>query len=422
MRDPMLRYSLKALLALGLAFALATGVTLYLAIESEPTVRRSAEVTPANAKRAKQILEQAAPVRSRENPPASLTISEQDLDLAANYLAHFYANGGARVTLQQGQAEFTASLRPPWSPLIFYFNVSGVLAESMPVPRFKQMNVGRVLIPGAMADWLFLRSMRRFLGRESLDAASQNIKQIELRSGRLSVVYDRPAQLREKLQRAAFSAADQERLRIYQERLSLIGGGAKSGKVSLTEPLVALFELALTRSKQGDPAAESRAAIIALAYYASHKSLTAYLPAARDWARAGDLLITLHGRNDLAKHFLVSAALAAKAGGPLADALGLGKEVEDSRSGSGFSFADVAANRAGARFGNNAVDGARALKLQQQIAAGIGETDLMPAVQDLPEALTEAEFKQRMGGVGAPEYNRMIGEIDGRITALKLYR
>jgi hypothetical protein len=422
MPDPMMRYWLKALLALGLAFALAIGVTLYLAIESEPTVRRSAEITPANARRAKQILEQAAALPLRASTPTSLTISEQELDLAANYLAHFYANGGARVTLQQGQAEFAASLRPPWSPLIFYFNLSGVLAEDMPVPRFKQMTVGRVLIPGAIADWLFLRSLRRLLGRESLDAASQNIKQIDLRTGQISVVYERPAQLREKLQNAAFSAEDQERLRVYQERLNLIGGGAKTGKISLTEPLVALFELAQTRSKKGDPAAENRAAIIVLAFSASGKALAPYLPAARDWPQAGDLMVTLHGRNDLAKHFAVSAALAAKAGGPLADAMGLGKEGEDSRSGSGFSFADIAANRAGARFGISAVDGARALRLQQQIAAGVGESELIPATQDLPENLAEAEFKRRFGGVGAPEYNRMIGEIDGRIAALKLYR
>ena len=41
----------------------------------------------------------------------------------------------------------------------------------------------------------------------------------------------------------------------------------------------------------------------------------------------------------------------------------------------------------------------------------------MVATRDLPEAMPEAEFKRRFGGVDAPAYNR-IAEIDGRIAAL----
>ena len=39
----------------------------------------------------------------------------------------------------------------------------------------------------------------------------------------------------------------------------------------------------------------------------------------------------------------------------LSDVIGLYKEIEDSRGGSGFSFNDIAADRAGTRFGEKAV-------------------------------------------------------------------
>jgi uncharacterized protein YfiM (DUF2279 family) len=59
----------------------------------------------------------------------------------------------------------------------------------------------------------------------------------------------------------------------------------------------------------------------------------------------------LLGRYDSAQHFVISAALAAWAGEPAANAIGVYKEIDDSRRGSGFSFADLAADRAGTRFG-----------------------------------------------------------------------
>ena len=46
----------------------------------------------------------------------------------------------------------------------------------------------------------------------------------------------------------------------------------------------------------------------------------------------------------------------------------------------------------------------------------------MPTTSDLPEFLSEAEFKQRFGGVDAPAYRKMVEDIDRRIAALPLYR
>jgi uncharacterized protein YfiM (DUF2279 family) len=416
-----MRFLLKVLFAFGLAIPLAAAATLYLAINKEPVVRRSAEITPANARRAKETLEKISPRRWQTNASQSVTISEQDLDLVANYLAYFYANGSARLLLRDDKAELTASLRPPRIPVIFYFNVTAVLTEGAPTPRFAHLSVGRVLIPGAIADWLARNLLRQFFGKDVIDAAAQSIKQVDAKSGQLTIFLNQPANLREKLQ-SALLAADQERLRAYQERLALISTGSKTKSVALTDLLVALFELAAVRAKQENPAAENRAAILVLAFHVNGKSLGAILPAASGWPRLSEQSVTLNGRADFAKHFILSAALAANAGGPLADAVGLHKEIDDSRAGSGFSFTDIAANRAGTRFGAYAADNATATQLQQRIAAGIAENEIMPTGENLPELMTEAEFKRRFGGVGAPTYNRMIGEIDRRIAALRLYR
>ena len=417
-----MRFVLKLFLIIAVAVPLAAASVLYLAIDLEPTVRRAAEITPSNIERAKQVLDQNDPRKLRTGSRRSITLNQQDLDVAANYLAHFYANGGARLILNNRKAELAASLRPPQIPVIFYFNVTAKLTGGSPLPRLDELRVGRLVIPGLIADWLMTQTMVQLLGKEAVDAAVQTIKQVDLKQGQLNVVYQWSSNLPETLRRAAFTVDDQERLRTYQERLTLISNAPKNKNVSLAELLVALFELAEVRSRQGNPVAENRAAILVLALYANGKPLGTILPAAKDWPRPTKQTVTLDGRDDLSKHFIVSAAIAAKAGAPLSDAVGVYKEIEDSRGGSGFSFNDIAADRAGTRLGEYAANPALAQKVQRQLSAGVGEKDIMPKTADLPEFMPEKEFLRRYGGVDAPPYKKMMAEIERRVAALPLYR
>jgi hypothetical protein len=168
---------------------------------------------------------------------------------------------------------------------------------------------------------------------------------------------------------------------------------------------------------------ENRAAILVLTLYVNGHDLATVMPAARNWPVPGPGRVNLGGRDDFAQHFTISAALSATSGSPLSDAVGLYKEVDDSRGGSGFSFNDIAADRAGTRFGEQATASEAAAKaLQLRVAQGIGEADLLPNVSDLPEFMPEPEFKRRYGGIGAPAYNAMMRDIEHRLSALPLYR
>jgi hypothetical protein len=92
--------------------------------------------------------------------------------------------------------------------------------------------------------------------------------------------------------------------------------------------------------------------------------------------------------------------------------------MADTRGGgSGFSFNDIAADRAGTRFGQRAVQQAAALA--ERLATGtLREQDLMPAFDDLPEFLSETAFRQQFGSVGSPAYAEMLERIDRRIAGL----
>lgn len=104
-------------------------------------------------------------------------------------------------------------------------------------------------------------------------------------------------------------------------------------------------------SINGDAIIENRAVILASTFHVLEISARLLIPNADSWPSPTEQLVTLERRNDFVKHFMASAAITAYSNTKLSDAIGIYKETADSHIGSGFSFSDIAANRAGARFG-----------------------------------------------------------------------
>jgi uncharacterized protein YfiM (DUF2279 family) len=290
------------------------------------------------------------------------------------------------------------------------------------MPRVEYLQLGRLPVPATVADFVLREGLRRMLATERGDLAAGIVKDVHIADGSLTVTYLWNRDIETRARAMLVPAADQARLRAYQERLAAAAASAQD-KVSLAALMSPVFAAAAERGADGDAVAENRAAIVVLALYASGNGLAAVTPAAADWPKAAPRAVTLAGRDDLAKHFIISAAIAAAAGSPLADAVGLHKEIDDARRGSGFSFNDIAADRAGTRFGELAVQSPeRARRLARAVAAGAKESSFMPEVADLPEFMPEAEFKRRYGGVGAARYEEMMAIIEARIASRPLLR
>lgn len=417
-----MRLFFKLLVLLFFALPLAVAGVIYLALDSAPSINRAAEITPANIERAKRILDQNDPRKLKPGAHRTISVSHDDLDLAANYLARQYAAGGARVQLKRGAVNIAASLKLPVIPLPTYLNLDAALAEDGALPRIESLRVGKISIPPWLTYWLIPRLFALAFDDADIRSFRNVIKKVAIDENRLALTYEWQPDLPDKLRTVLLPAEEQERLRLYQERLAAVSRSLKTRDVSLAELLTPLFSFAAARSAGEDAVAENRAAILLLTLYVNGQSLETMVPAAKNWPRPATHRALLNGRDDFPKHFIISAALAAKAGGPLADAVGVYKEIEDSRGGSGFSFNDIAADRAGTRFGEYAANPASARRLQQRLRAAISEKDIMPATSDLPEFMPEQEFKRRFGGLDAPAYKKMTAEIERRIAALPFYR
>ncbi len=131
----------------------------------------------------------------------------------------------------------------------------------------------------------------------------------------------------------------------------------------------------------------------------------------------------LYKRIDLAQHFIGSAALTASVNRQVAQAMGEEKELSDAQGGSGFSFIDLAADKAGTRFGEIATASPENARQVQKAMLNIKDyTDFMPDPRDLPEHMDEDEFKQRYQSVNSPAYQEILKLIDARIAASPIYQ
>jgi hypothetical protein len=351
-----------------------------------------------------------------------VSIFSGDLVLAAIYLAQRYGGGTARVGLQDGSARVGASLRLPRLPMSVYLNIDATLVEKTRLPQFEVLRVGRLPIPSWMANWAIDNGPRAFGLNVEQEVLNKTIRQVVIREPAIALTYEWQENTLKSLRNLAVSPADRERIAHYQELLVGLSQKFARRSISLVDFLVPFFQLARERSADGDAIAENRAAILVLTFYVNGTSLEQLVPELKSRRNLTRHPVILSERDDFAKHFIVSAALAANAGTPLADAVGIYKEIADSRGGSGFSFNDIAADRAGVRFGESAVNSAMAKPLQAKVGAGIIESDLMPATADLPEFMPETEFKRRFGGIDGVEYKKMMAEIERRVAALPLYR
>ncbi|OGB08061.1 MAG: hypothetical protein A3E25_18955 [Burkholderiales bacterium RIFCSPHIGHO2_12_FULL_69_20] len=414
------------LLSLLLVAGVAAGV--WLAIERQPLVQQATPVSHDDIARARQLLRGNDPRRALPGITRAVVLTQRDLELLLNQAGQRFGEVRSRVRLQAGLAlvQTSLTLPRPWPTSVGggWLNVQVVLRETEGLPEVQRLRLGRLPVPGWLAEAVLPRLLVALDLQAQGELAQRLVSRVAFRSQHLVLAYAWPDNAPLALTNTLLRPDEQARLRIYADRLATLGtalAARGSAPVSMAQLLPPLFALAAQRSPDAATAArENRAALVALAFNAYGSGLAPLIASAPRAPGRRAPPVTLAGRRDSAQHYLISAALAAEGGGPLADAIGLYKEVTDSRGGSGFSFNDLAADRAGTRLGLLALR--NPLALQARLAKGVRETELLPDVSDLPESLREADFKRRYGGVQAPGYRQLMIDIEARLDRLPLLR
>ncbi|WP_295438667.1 hypothetical protein [uncultured Thiodictyon sp.] len=395
-----------------LTLLLFAGLAVQVVRDSRPLVPLDRTLTGAERLWAKQWLAAATPTGRRARERITLTLSEDQANILGAYLIERVGPGRVAVRLERDRARVAASLGLPWDPRGRFINLDLSLLAGERLPRIERARLAGLPLPRALVETL----------AERLTAAldqSGLIQRVAIKPDLALLTYEWHRDALAEVGSGLVSADERARMLRYQGQLMRYGAGRPKRAVI---PLPELLTLVLTAAGRQDAAAaptENRAAILALAAYVNRQGIRD--PAQADATAPASVFraVELRGRADLAAHFMTSAAITAGGGTTLADLVGLYKELSDSQGGSGFSFADLAADRAGTRFGEVATSERKSARLIQQAAArGLTEADIMPSIDGLPEGFSAAAFAAAFQDTKGPAYRRLTDHIERRIDAL----
>jgi hypothetical protein len=430
LRSATLKLCLKLLfLWFPLALLATASFLVFSALQPRPLVAEVGSMRHGDVGRIKSLLKQHDPRSLRDGKMSRLQISARDLNLMLNSVLPYQDRQAVDIYMVTGLATINYSAALPDNPMGKYLNLSVILGQEVGQPTLEQLTFGNTRVP----DWLlkpFVVGVNRLLRssspefRDAMDA----LKHVQFETDALHVVYQWHSDLAQRIKTKGrdllLAPEEQQRILTYYTEIMRLFPLLAGGTVSLDRLLQPTFELARQRSGEGnDPVTENHALLLALGVAingSSIKHLTDAELAASVVTHSRPYLV-LRGRNDLVMHFIISAAITAAGGGGLADNIGVFKEVNDSRSGSGFSFPDLLADRAGVSFAEVAL-GDKAAQLQEYMSTRTSEAGYMPGFSQLPEGLMELEFKARYEDLDSATYALVDDEIERRIGRCNIHK
>ena len=299
---------------------------------------------------------------------------------------------------------------PPGADSADSFDAAGIVSQ------------GR--IPAQLAQSLNQEELRKLVDSVRRGVTLDELKKIHDAAKRSGVLDE----LKEVgLSSIVLSPLEKKGVILYTNRIAQIYPPKKGQRMlPLSVFMQHLFSLARERSEGGeDPVMENRAAILAASLFSSGVDLS--LALGKDAVLAvrpkiQPKQVSLAGRYDLMRHFLTSAALALTTGAEQANRVGVEKELSDSRGGSGFSFVDLTANRAGIQLAmTSTVFTEEALLIQARMSCIKKDSDIMPPTSGFPEGLSEGEFIGRFENTESKAFLRISKAIDDRIDHCPVY-
>jgi len=433
----MYKFIGRLLLFTSLALLVGGGLLGYLIIDRQPLVMAPAAPSASDAARAKSV------IKTSVNLWTSGT-QKSRLELRQNELSSLFALGHRAFPALSMQGQISeqainldASMKLPLDQVSGYINAQVILAPSDTRLEISRVRLGDLALPG----WLLVHPLEWGLNTLLEDGTGsvllESMRIGGLSPGRAAIIIQPVPDLRQRLVRFSNRLndllgidpilPDTDTIALYYQQLVQAQSRQERIPQSMLTYLAAVFSLAQSRSEVTDPIRENQAALLALALFLGDDKIEKLTGPVRSgpmvFYRPDRDAITLGGRTDLVRHFAVSAGLRILSDYGVAMTAGEIKELLDSNAGgSGFSFVDLAADRSGLAFAEMATRTEEdARQLQQFMSDLPAEQQLFPDFSDLPENMSNQQFRSRYGDLNDARYLSMVAEIDQRLQRLPFY-
>ena len=400
-------------------------------LSAQPSVQEPEQLDHTEISNIKKQFSESNPFKRKRYGLKHVAFDEKTLNQAVRLAMNKVITVPTYVELKNGLAHVRLSSKLPTGLFDLYLNIAFDLKPTEQFFEVDNLKVGDLKVP----DWI-VTSAAPYVMRSVSDRYPDYIelisaiRKIDIKPQYVAITYRWNNVVANRAQSITrdvlLSPREQELVSVYYTHLSDIFRLTFWRKTSLDNVIRPMFALAKERTQQGgDAIEENRAVLLTLGLVATAvpiRHLIKFDPLKRV-RNVRFYHLTLHNRRDLMQHFLISAALTVSTNKTLTDAIGLSKEMEDSEGGSGFSFADLLADRAGVRFAGTAVsDTDSAITLQNYMSReDLKETDYMPSHKNLPEAISALEFKKTYVDVKNEKYQFVENELIQRILSTPLH-
>ncbi|MEM8667808.1 MAG: hypothetical protein AAGG48_09855 [Planctomycetota bacterium] len=409
----------------------AAGTLAWKSLSKEPLDIASETVSTEDRRRLVNLFREHDPRKLEEDEITEMTITQEDVNkLAAWGLSLVPGENRAEVELLDQQVAVRATGRIP--VLDRYVNVvsTGSLKtrEGELVYRPVELRLGSLSVPSSLFQLSGPLVLDEEWQRGPVEPFFQSFESIEIGDQVAKVSYGRLEVDKAEVRNTLIDMGVLEDLEepVNAQVKNLIAFAEQTPAIDFAQCVQTAFQFAQDQSEEGDAVLQNRSAILALAYLLGHpkvRPLVGELDQPPAELRQKFNGVKLRNRRDWTQHFTISAALQVFGNRSASLDVGILKEELDADGGSGFSFGDLLADRAGTMLAYKATESeGQAIAMQKRIVAGLDESDVMPAGDDLPEGLADEVFQEEFGGVGGPEYTKLLVEIDRRIDELAGYR
>lgn len=414
-------------------------IFLLLALQTERKVEVNATLSPDELEQIEQLLLDSAPASTTQASRQNIDFTTAEMDLLVRYgmqLMNLTPAWSSSVTLESEAVTANTSIAMGGANSPLFLNIESVFSPSAEGLVLERLQIGQVNLPGPIRNFAMTSVRNNLLatnvGFQEFDELAGNIDSLRIEEDRLHLTVawqpDLIDRIASRTRQLFVPESDRQRIIAYYEEIRNIVTTIPTDlrAVSLNTFLVPLFTEAFDQSQSGgDPIAENRALLQALAIYVNNENIQRLL--GPEWtegvAPVNFIEVRLQRRQDLAQHLTSIAATTSSAGAGFAQLLSTTEEAYDARYASGFSFSDLTANTVGVTLGTLATESREsALELQRRVSELENESDYMPSAGNNRDGLSEADFATIYRDRNSPEYEQRILEIQRMIADRPLFQ
>lgn len=407
-------------------------VFLVLVFDLSSTIEVSSSNQVNNADTVQPLIEELRQSLRSRYESQQINVSEAQANSLAGFINRARNQADAQLIFTQDKVSIALSYQLQTGLFPVYLNIKAIVREADEL-LIETVHIGDLKLPGDLALRLAEDFANRYTSSKVATKAIASVMSVAVQSDGMQLTLAPLDALLKELKNIE-TGSNQEDARILKIRIAhylrlLDGMYVPSGpdsdqNASLSIYLYALMHEAAAQSKESSATLENEAAILALAIHAGSGrfiTLIGDLSFAIDKIPYASPKPALANRQDLSLHFIYSAAIKLLSEKGVSVAVGEFKELMDrGKGGSGYSFADLAADLSGAHFADLAVNPERAKQLQEIMSTTANESLFMVSIDALDEGLSKAQFTEQYGSVDSPLYLEVVHDINTRISKLPI--